>query len=139
MIPFTYAKAGDVAEAVRLGGAAGAKFLGGGTNLVDLMRETVERPAALVDVTGLSSTIEQRPDGGNTTKLSGSGQQSDGGWPGVCGSPVFVFSDWVVVVAEPFHGSGVGAVSSFQAVVEDLGDGFGDCVLEVVRGKSPPG
>ena len=30
--------------------APGAKYLGGGTNLVDLMRETIERPAALVDV-----------------------------------------------------------------------------------------
>ena len=32
-----------------------AKFLGGGTNLVDLMRETIEKPEALVDVTGLST------------------------------------------------------------------------------------
>lgn len=64
MIPFTYARAGDAAEAVRSGGAAGAKYLGGGTNLVDLMRETVQRPAALVDVTGLSATIEERRDGG---------------------------------------------------------------------------
>ena len=63
MKPFTYARAGDVAEAVRLG-AAGGRYLGGGTNLVDLMRETVEQPAALVDVTGLSSDIEERADGG---------------------------------------------------------------------------
>ena len=64
MTPFGFSRAGDVAEAVRLGGANKAKYLGGGTNLVDLMRETVERPAALVDVTGLSSTIEKRDDGG---------------------------------------------------------------------------
>lgn len=64
MIPFTYTRAGDPAEAVRFGDAAGAKYLGGGTNLVDLLRETVERPAALVDVTGLSATIEERRDGG---------------------------------------------------------------------------
>ena len=63
MTPFDYVRAGDAAEAVRLGGAAGAKYLGGGTNLVDLMRETVERPAALVDVTGLSDAIEERDDG----------------------------------------------------------------------------
>jgi xanthine dehydrogenase YagS FAD-binding subunit len=63
MRPFTYARAGDAAEAVRLAGAPGAKYLGGGTNLVDLLRETVERPAALVDVTGLSSVIEERQDG----------------------------------------------------------------------------
>ncbi len=40
------------------------KYLGGGTNLVDLMRETVEAPSALVDVTGLSTEIEETDDGG---------------------------------------------------------------------------
>ncbi len=64
MTPFTYARAHDPAEALRLGGAASAKYLGGGTNLVDLMRETIERPAALVDVTGLSTTIEETDGGG---------------------------------------------------------------------------
>jgi xanthine dehydrogenase YagS FAD-binding subunit len=64
MTPFTFARAADVADAVRLGGHGEAKYLGGGTNLVDLMRETIERPAALVDVTGLSSTIDETPDGG---------------------------------------------------------------------------
>ena len=64
MRPFTYARAADAADAVRLAGAPGARYLGGGTNLVDLMRETIELPAALIDVTGLSSTIEERVDGG---------------------------------------------------------------------------
>lgn len=64
MRPFTYARASDAAEAVQFGGATDTKYLGGGTNLVDLLRETIERPAALVDVTGLSSTIEERQDGG---------------------------------------------------------------------------
>ena len=63
MTPFTYARAADAAEAIRLGGETQAKYLGGGTNLVDLMRETIERPGALVDVTGLSDTIEARGDG----------------------------------------------------------------------------
>ena len=63
MTPFTYARAHNVAEAVRLGEASAAKFLGGGTNLVDLMRETIERPTSLIDVTGLSSAIQQRSDG----------------------------------------------------------------------------
>jgi xanthine dehydrogenase YagS FAD-binding subunit len=64
MIPFTYAHAVDTADAIRRGTVAGARYLGGGTNLVDLMRETIERPGALVDVTGLPGTIEERPDGG---------------------------------------------------------------------------
>jgi xanthine dehydrogenase YagS FAD-binding subunit len=63
MIPITYSRASDAADALRLGAAVGAKYLGGGTNLVDLVRETVEQPTALVDVTGLSSAIEQREDG----------------------------------------------------------------------------
>jgi xanthine dehydrogenase YagS FAD-binding subunit len=63
MTPFTYARAHDTAEAIQLAGTSAAKYLGGGTNLVDLMRETIERPTALIDVTGLSSSIEQRPDG----------------------------------------------------------------------------
>ncbi|HWD62151.1 MAG TPA: FAD binding domain-containing protein, partial [Humibacter sp.] len=63
MIPVTYARAGDAADAVRRGGVVGARYLGGGTNLVDLMRETIERPEALVDVTALSSAIEDTGDG----------------------------------------------------------------------------
>jgi xanthine dehydrogenase YagS FAD-binding subunit len=64
MTPFSYCRATDTTEAVRLGVLDRAKYLGGGTNLVDLMRETIERPAALVDVTGLSSAIEETDDGG---------------------------------------------------------------------------
>ena len=64
MTPFTYARAADSADAVGRAAVAGAQYLGGGTNLVDLMRETLERPAALVDVTGLSATIEESHDGG---------------------------------------------------------------------------
>jgi xanthine dehydrogenase YagS FAD-binding subunit len=62
--PFTYTKAGDPADALRRGAAEGARYLGGGTNLIDLMRETIERPSALIDVTGLSGDIVGTPDGG---------------------------------------------------------------------------
>jgi xanthine dehydrogenase YagS FAD-binding subunit len=63
MSPFQYSRARDVPEAIRLAAALHGKYLGGGTNLVDLMRETVERPKALVDVTGLSKAVEARGDG----------------------------------------------------------------------------
>ena len=63
MTPFTYIRATDAGDAVRRGAAAGTKYLGGGTNLVDLMRETVERPKTLVDVTGLLHGVEERDDG----------------------------------------------------------------------------
>jgi len=65
MKPITYARASTAPDAVRLARTtAGAKYLGGGTNLVDLMREMVERPEALVDVTALSAEIETTPGGG---------------------------------------------------------------------------
>jgi xanthine dehydrogenase YagS FAD-binding subunit len=64
MSPFTYARAKDAGDAVRQGTNPQTKYLGGGTNLVDLLRETIERPGALVDVTGLSSVIEEQEDGG---------------------------------------------------------------------------
>ncbi len=63
MNPFTYARAHNPSDALRLGSEAGAKYLGGGTNLVDLMRERIEHPGSLVDVTGLSAEIEERADG----------------------------------------------------------------------------
>ena len=64
MTPFTYSRAGSAGEAIRQGGEAAARYLGGGTNLIDLMRQTIEQPGKLVDVTGLSSLIEERGDGG---------------------------------------------------------------------------
>ena len=64
MTPFQYERAADTQTALAFGARAGAAYLGGGTNLVDLMRETVARPNLLVDVTGLSQTIETTADGG---------------------------------------------------------------------------
>jgi xanthine dehydrogenase YagS FAD-binding subunit len=64
--PFRYERAVDAAAAVaRLGAEPGAAFLGGGTNLVDLMKIDVERPQLLVDVTrATSDAIEPLPGGG---------------------------------------------------------------------------
>lgn len=65
MNPFTFEQASDASAAIKLAnGAAAAKYLGGGTNLVDLMRETVEQPEMLIDVSHLPGDIEQR-DGGS--------------------------------------------------------------------------
>jgi xanthine dehydrogenase YagS FAD-binding subunit len=64
VIELAYTRAADPADAIRRAAETNAKYLGGGTNLVDLMRETVETPAALVDVTGLSTEIEEADDGG---------------------------------------------------------------------------
>jgi xanthine dehydrogenase YagS FAD-binding subunit len=66
MIPFHYSRANDVADAVRMISAdPSAKFIAGGTNLVDLMKEDVERPSRLIDISRLPlRTIEPTSDGG---------------------------------------------------------------------------
>ncbi len=63
MNPFTFSRPGDATGAIREAQQGGAMYLGGGTNLVDLMREGIERPTALVDVTGLARGITEREDG----------------------------------------------------------------------------
>ena len=67
MKSFAYARAADPASALALmsGGVGSAKFLGGGTNLIDLMRENIEQPDRLVDITRLPlDRIEELPTGG---------------------------------------------------------------------------
>jgi xanthine dehydrogenase YagS FAD-binding subunit len=53
MHPFDYTRVSTVPDAIRSGSREAAKFIAGGTNLVDLMKCTVERPAHVVDVNGL--------------------------------------------------------------------------------------
>lgn len=54
MNSFIYTRTEDVASAVREIAADGAaKFIAGGTNLIDLMKENVERPSRLIDITRL--------------------------------------------------------------------------------------
>ncbi|MFZ3238015.1 MAG: xanthine dehydrogenase family protein subunit M [Stellaceae bacterium] len=66
MINFQYARANDVADAVRqLAADPTAKLIAGGTNLIDLMKEDVERPTRLIDITRLPlKSVEQTADGG---------------------------------------------------------------------------
>jgi xanthine dehydrogenase YagS FAD-binding subunit len=66
VINFQYARANDVADAVRqMAADPAAKFIAGGTNLIDLMKEDVERPSRLIDISRLPlKTIEQTADGG---------------------------------------------------------------------------
>lgn len=65
MKPLAYVRADSVDEATEAFAAhPGARYLGGGTNLVDLMKLGVETPSALVDVTRLPlDTVEELPDG----------------------------------------------------------------------------
>ncbi|MFC5828814.1 FAD binding domain-containing protein [Nonomuraea insulae] len=63
MREFAYVRAASVSEAIGLAGPV--RHLAGGTNLFDLMREEVERPERVVDISRLPlSAIEDLPDGG---------------------------------------------------------------------------
>lgn len=65
MKPFAYLRPASVAEAVRAGAGPGARFLGGGTNLADLMKLGVEAPDLLVDVSRLPlDRVTVTPEGG---------------------------------------------------------------------------
>jgi xanthine dehydrogenase YagS FAD-binding subunit len=67
MRPFSYERAGDAAGAVATFSREQRRvmYLGGGTNLVDLMRLGVAEPELLIDVTRLPyDRVEERPDGG---------------------------------------------------------------------------
>ena len=65
MKPFTYQRATAMDGAIHAGAAHGAKFLAGGTNLVDLMKYGVESPTALVDINHLEfSQVASSADGG---------------------------------------------------------------------------
>jgi xanthine dehydrogenase YagS FAD-binding subunit len=66
MINFQYSRANDVGDAVRqIAADPTAKFIAGGTNLIDLMKEDVERPSRLIDISRLPlKTIEETSDGG---------------------------------------------------------------------------
>ncbi len=54
MNPIAYARATDAESAIALHvPVAGARYIAGGTNIVDLMKDDVDRPALLVDITRL--------------------------------------------------------------------------------------
>jgi xanthine dehydrogenase YagS FAD-binding subunit len=66
MRSFTYERPGTPAEAAAaVAGNPGAKFIAGGTNLLDLMKLQIETPDHLVDVNGLGlDKVEPTPEGG---------------------------------------------------------------------------
>lgn len=62
---FAYSRAEDLDSALTVLSQLHAKPLGGGTNLIDLMRENIEQPDAVVDITRLPlGNVEELPDGG---------------------------------------------------------------------------
>jgi xanthine dehydrogenase YagS FAD-binding subunit len=65
MKAFTYERATDLRAAVAAVSRVGAKFISGGTNLLDLMKLEIEQPAHLVDISRLPlADVDELPDGG---------------------------------------------------------------------------
>ncbi|TAE27544.1 MAG: xanthine dehydrogenase family protein subunit M [Cytophagales bacterium] len=80
MNPFSYTRPEAVADALNdIGQQPNAKFIGGGTNLIDLMKVNVEHPTHLVDVNHLPlGDITELPDGG--LRLGASVTNADTAW-----------------------------------------------------------
>jgi len=66
MTPFQYARANDVADAIKqIATDPSAKFIAGGTNLIDLIKYDVEGPTRLIDISHLPlRSVEQTAAGG---------------------------------------------------------------------------
>ena len=64
MNPFSYERASGADAAIHAAIPHGARFLGGGTNLVDLMKYGVEHPTALVDVNHIGLDRVEASGGG---------------------------------------------------------------------------
>ncbi len=70
MKPFTYERADDALAAVKaVAGTPGAKFIAGGTNLLDLMKLDIEQPTHLVDVSRLP--LAEIEDAGGGLRIGG--------------------------------------------------------------------
>src|SRR5947207_3700649 len=78
MNPFTYSRAADASQAVsNLAAKPQTKFLGGGTNLIDLMKMGVETPRQLIDITRLPlAQVEELP-GGKGVRIGARARDSD--------------------------------------------------------------
>lgn len=78
MNPFTYFRASETPQAVaELAAKSHAKLLGGGTNLVDLMKMGVERPEQLIDINWLPLAAVEELPGGRGVRIGGLARNSD--------------------------------------------------------------
>jgi xanthine dehydrogenase YagS FAD-binding subunit len=78
MNPFVYSRATDAPQAVTaIAAKPHSKFLGGGTNLIDLMKMGVETPANLVDINRLPLTQVEELPGGKGIRIGALARNSD--------------------------------------------------------------
>lgn len=75
MIPFTYERAADPSGAAKAAAQPDAKYIAGGTNLLDLMKLEIEKPAHLVDITRLP--LRQVEDLGGGVRIGSQVPNSD--------------------------------------------------------------
>jgi len=76
---FDYARATDAGDAVSLASTPGTRFLAGGTNLVDLLKENVERPGKVIDIRRLPLDAIADIDGGGL-RLGALATNADTAW-----------------------------------------------------------
>ena len=114
MRPFTYERATDPHAAVAAASRDGAKFISGGTNLLDLMKLEIERPIHLVDISRLPlKDIEARPDG--SLRIGAQASNSDVAadaqvrtrYPVLTQAATYAYEHWEV--GQPLYGFIVGA------------------------------
>lgn len=98
MQTFQYTKASNIDNA--LSAASGAKFIAGGTTLVDLMKLTVEKPSGLVDINLLPlDKIEKLPGGG--LRIGAMVRNSDLAWNDDVNRDYAVLSEALLSGASP--------------------------------------
>src|SRR6478609_7843833 len=98
MQTFNYVKAASIDKA--LAAADGAKFIAGGTTLVDLMKLNVEQPKALVDINLLPlDKIERQPNGG--LRIGAMVRNSDLAWNAEVQKSYAVLSEAILSGASP--------------------------------------
>jgi xanthine dehydrogenase YagS FAD-binding subunit len=77
MHDFSYARAADIAGALRLVNHPGAQFIAGGTNLLDLMKGGIATPERLVDITRLGALAQIREIEGGAIQVGALAANSD--------------------------------------------------------------
>jgi xanthine dehydrogenase YagS FAD-binding subunit len=77
MINFAYARSADIDGALRLVAQPRAQFIAGGTNLIDLVQQDVERPELLVDITKIAALREVRELPGGGVRIGSLAPNSD--------------------------------------------------------------
>ena len=78
MTPFAYSRATDLPQALsQLAAKPDGKLLGGGTNLIDLMKMGVETPARLIDLNRLPLAAVEELPGGKGVRIGGLARNSD--------------------------------------------------------------